>query len=200
LILVTAPPEVPRHPGARVAVVVPLKDFGRAKERLRSAGELDVPALARRLAEGVLECAAPRDVIVLCESDDVARFAEAHGAEVHRSDARDLNEAVQLAYEDLAERYEQLVVAHGDLLRPEGLGRFEPGSGVTVVTDHHRRGTNVLVVPTRRAFRFSYGPDSSQRHQREALRLGLTCEMITDSPWRYDVDEPEDLDRGPDSS
>jgi len=72
---------------------------------------------------------------------------------------------------------------------------FEPADGVTIVTDHHGTGTNVLTLPTGLDFHFSYGADSASAHHREAERLGCRVALVTDSPWRFDVDEPEDLGR-----
>jgi len=175
------------------AFIVPLKRFDVAKDRLRQGGTADVDQLARDLAIGVLDACAPRHVIVLSESDEVSRFARERDVEVLESHALDLNGAVQHAYESLGRRFERLVIVHGDLRRPRGLGDFEPGPGVTIVTDHRARGTNVLVVPTGLDFRFAYGPDSAQRHEFEARRLGVACLVVTDSPWRFDVDEPSDL-------
>ncbi len=175
------------------AVVIPLKRFDVAKERLRRDGNLDVTALARELARAVIVASAPRPVVVVCEDDDVARFALELGAEVWASDAKDLNEAVHGAYQGLTGRFERLLIAHGDLRHPEGLGRFEPGPAITLVTDRHTEGTNVLVLPTGLDFRFAYGPRSRTRHEEEARRLGIDCHVVIDSPWRFDVDEPSDL-------
>jgi len=178
----------------RDAMIVPLKRFDVAKERLRRAGTTDVSALAQELADRVIGECAPRHVIVLSESDDITQFATQRGAEVRRSNARDLNEAVQGAYDALSERFDRLFIVHGDLRLPVGLGTFEPTSDVTIVTDHHATGTNVLVVPTGAGFQFAYGPGSAARHESEARRLGLGVVVHTDSPWRYDVDEPGDLE------
>ena len=142
------------------AIVVPLKRFDLAKDRLRQAAKLDVTRLAEDLALGVLRSSSPRHVIVLSESDEISRFADAHGAEAWRSEAQSLNEAVQGAYAALRERFDRLLIVHGDLSHPEGLGRFDPGPGITIVADRHRAGTNVLVVPTDIDFHFAYGPDS----------------------------------------
>lgn len=176
------------------AIVVPLKSFALAKGRLRVGGTTDVNAIVRDLASGVITSAAPRHVIVLCESDDVATFAADAGAEVIQSAAQGLNGAVQLAYAAIGARYERLIVVHGDLRSPTGLGEFDPDEGVTVVADHLGRGTNVLVVPTGFDFRFGYGSDSATFHAAEARRLGLDLHVIYDSPWRFDVDEPGDLE------
>ena len=174
--------------------VVPIKRFEVAKERLRTGGVPDVTNLARRLAAGVLAACAPRPVIVLSESPEVSNFALEHGVEVLESDASSLNDAVQRAYDQLGDRFDRLIVVHGDLREPEGLGDFQPFGDVTIITDRHRRGTNVLVVPTKHDFHFAYGPDSASQHGAEALRLGLRFSLSTSSPWRFDVDEPGDLE------
>jgi 2-phospho-L-lactate guanylyltransferase len=178
---------------ANEVFVVPLKPFDVAKDRLRQGGVNDVTALASDLATGVIRSCAPRRVVVLSESESVTRFARDLGVEVLESTATNLNEAVQSAYERLSEHFERIIVVHGDLREPAGLGAFYPDSGVTIVTDHLSRGTNVLVVPTGLDFLFHYGEDSADLHRREADRLGLRVRTITDSPWRFDVDEPGDL-------
>jgi 2-phospho-L-lactate guanylyltransferase len=183
----------------RDAIVMPLKRFDVAKDRLRQAGAVDVTQLAEDLALGVLRSCRPRHVVVLSESDEISQFAVAHGAEAWRSQARSLNEAVQGAYAALRDRFDRLLVVHGDLASPEGLGQFQPGPGITIVADRHRAGTNVLVVPTGLDFHFAYGPDSMRLHQAEAERLGVSWRVIDDSPWRFDVDDPSDLKRHPDS-
>jgi 2-phospho-L-lactate guanylyltransferase len=175
------------------AFVVPLKQFDLAKERLRAGGTNDVTTLARDLALDVLRSCAPRHVIVVSESEAISRFAEEHGADVWQSSATSLNEAVQGAYEGLRERFERLLIVHGDLRSPNGLGSFDPPAGITIVTDHHERGTNVLALPTGLDFHFAYGIDSAALHVREAERLGIEVTLIKDSPWRFDVDEPSDL-------
>ena len=176
------------------AFVVPLKDFDLAKEQLRAGGATDVTGLARSLAVNVLAHCAPRHVIVLSESAEITRFAHEQGVEVRESRAASLNEAVQEAYGALESRYERLLIVHGDLRSPEGLGSFTPGPGITIVTDHHGRGTNLLVLPTGLDYHFAYGADSALKHRREAERLGVRVTLVTDSPWGFDIDEPEDLD------
>jgi len=176
------------------AFVVPIKSFDLAKERLRRGGVPDVTSLARQLALGVLESCSPRHVIVISESHDVTAFARDNGAEVVEATASGLNEAVQGAYEQLSSRFERLIIVHGDLRRPEGLADFTPDPGVTVVTDHRGLGTNVLVVPTMIDFHFQYGSNSALLHLLEAQRHDLMVHLITDSRWRFDVDEPSDLE------
>ena len=176
------------------AVVIPLKRFDLAKVRLRRGDDLDVTRLARDLARGVIEASAPRTVIVVSEDPLVTDFATSLGAEMWHSDANGLNEAVQGAYVGLAERFERLIIAHGDLRLPEGLGGLDVDPGLTFYADHHGTGTNVIVIPTGLDFHFAYGVNSLARHVAEATRLAVAFRVVTDSPWRYDVDERSDLE------
>jgi 2-phospho-L-lactate guanylyltransferase len=176
------------------AVVIPLKRFDLAKYRLRRDDDLDVTSIAKALALGVIEASAPRPVIVVSEDPDVADFATTLGAEIWHSSANGLNEAVQGAYEGLHGRFERLIVAHGDLRHPAGLGLVDVAAGLTFYADHHGTGTNVVVIPTGLDFRFAYGADSLARHVAEAQRLELTYRVVSDSPWRFDVDERSDLE------
>ncbi|HUZ39788.1 MAG TPA: hypothetical protein VMU68_00145 [Acidimicrobiales bacterium] len=177
------------------AIVIPLKRFDLAKERLRVDNAQAITELAKRLATMVIASCKPRHTIVLSESDEISEFAYALECEVVRSDAKDLNGAVQGAYGALLSRFERLIIVHGDLAHPEGLRMFDPGDGVTIVTDHRGLGTNVMSLPTGLDFHFAYGANSALLHQREAERVGCPLTVVTDSPWRYDVDEPSDLER-----
>jgi 2-phospho-L-lactate guanylyltransferase len=177
------------------AIVIPLKRFDLAKERLRVDNAAAVTELARELATAVIKSCKPRRTVVLSESDEISEFATALECEVVRSDATDLNGAVQGAYGALRSRFERLIIVHGDLAHPEGLATYEPDGGITIVTDHRGLGTNVMALPTGLDFHFAYGANSALLHQREADRIGFAPTVVTDSPWRFDVDEPSDLER-----
>jgi 2-phospho-L-lactate guanylyltransferase (CobY/MobA/RfbA family) len=178
---------------AEVVVIVPLRSFARAKSRLRTVSGLDVDALVERLAQGVLGAARPRRTLVVTDDARVARWARDRLVEVVDAPVG-LNASVEAAYRTLAAGG-VAVIAHGDLAYPGGIGQFEPPPGLTVFTDHHESGTNVLVVPTGLDVVFGFGPRSRDHHEHEAARLGLPTRTVTDSPWRFDVDEPGDLER-----
>jgi len=177
------------------AVVVPLKRFDRAKTRLRQNPDLDVTAIVERLARGVILSSQPRPVIIVSEDEDLAAFATSLGIELLLSSSTTLNEAIQSAYDSLGERFERLIIAHGDLRFPEGLGSFKPEPGITLFADHYGEGTNVVVLPSHLDFRFAYGPGSLRRHADEARRIGVAHRIELASPWRFDVDEADDLTR-----
>jgi 2-phospho-L-lactate guanylyltransferase len=175
------------------AVVVPLKRFDRAKSRLRQDLDLDVAAIVEELARGVVLSCWPRPVIIVSEDEDLAAFAASLEVELLLSSSTGLNEALQTAYEMLGDRFDRLIIAHGDLRFPEGLGVFEPEPGITLFGDHHGEGTNVMTLPVGLDFHFAYGPGSLRHHASEARRLDVAHRIDLTSSWRFDVDEPGDL-------
>ncbi len=178
------------------AALVPVKSFRHAKERLAPA--LDALArarLARDMATTVVAAAAPLPVVVLCDTDDVAEWAAEIDAEVLWCPGTDLNGAVARGVSALAARgVERAVVAHSDLPMATSLAWVADWSGITLVPDRVRDGTNVIGVPTASGFRFSYGPGSFSRHLTETLRRGLGFRVVRDPDLAWDVDEPGDLE------
>ena len=141
----------------------------------------------------------PVPVIVVTESASVADFARDLGAEVWLSDARDLNEAVQGAYEGLSARFARLCVVHGDLLAPRGTRglrprrRGHPRDGPPRHRDQRARAAGGTGLPLRATERTRAAPTRPRR-------AGWACAftVITHGPWCLDVDRPQDLDVGPD--
>lgn len=180
----------------RAVVLVPLKAFGVAKERLAPALDRDERArLARAMADIVVDAAAPLPVVVVTDDTEVASWADRRGARLIWRPARGLDDAVQHSVASLAtEGVDRVIVAHGDLPRAHGLAALADFDGVTLVPDRHGDGTNVCGVPAAGGFRFAYGPGSFDRHRAEAVRLGLATRIVRDDALGWDVDEPEDLD------
>jgi 2-phospho-L-lactate guanylyltransferase len=185
------------------SVLVPIRSFDRAKMRLAPAlGESARAGLVRKLAARVVAAAAPMPVAVVCEDESVARFAADLGADVLLvSPGLGLSGSVAAGVDRLAsEGIDVVTVAHGDLamvveLSSAGRDAGEGGEGeVTIAPDRRLDGTNVITVPTRRGFRFAYGPGSFERHRAEAARIGLACRIMYDWNLALDVDLPDDLD------
>jgi len=181
---------------AGAVVLVPVKAFGRAKLRLSPALDPSHRAeLARRMAERVVAAARPLPVAVVCDDDEVAAWAVTRGARVVWTPGLGLDGAVRRGVEVVAaDGVERVVVAHGDLPLARDLAWLGGGRGVTLVPDRRGDGTNVASVPTAADFRFSYGPGSFDRHQAEALRLGLALHVVWAPLLGWDVDLPADLD------
>ncbi len=58
--------------------------------------------------------------------------------------------------------------------------------------DAPQQGTNALIVPTGLGFRFGYGRFSFQRHQQEAARLGMACQIVSLPGFQFDLDTEQD--------
>ena len=175
-------------------VLIPVKSFSLAKGRLRQhLGEEAATALARSLATAVVRAAHPRSVVVVTNDHDVSEWAVSLGARVVLQHAEGLNAGVHEAYQSVSSGTDHVIIAHGDLADPQGLGSFAIDDGITLFSDHHGTGTNVLALPSGLDFAFHYGPDSLRRHVAEAERLQLKFSVVSDSPWAFDIDEVEDL-------
>lgn len=187
------PAAVPELTGA--AVLVPVKAFRLAKARLATTLPADErAALARRMADHVLDAAAPLPTAVVCDDDQVARWAASRRAIVLLEPGRGLNGAVEAGVTQLeAAGATEIVVVHGDLPLAEGIAGLAGHGGITLVPDHRDDGTTVVCLPAGAGFRFSYGPGSFRRHVAEAERLGLSLRVVREPGLRLDVDVPDDI-------
>lgn len=187
------PTALPRLQGP--VVLVPVKAFARAKERLApSLQPAQRAALARAMAEHVLAAAAPLPTAVVCDDDEVAAWAAGCGAMVLPEPGRGLDGAVQTGVGRLADAgADEVLVVHGDLPLATDLVRLAGFAGITLVPDHKEDGTNVVCVPAGAGFRFSYGPGSFHRHEAEAARLGLALRIVREPSLGADVDLPADI-------
>ena len=185
--------DLPRLTGS--VVLVPVKSFAQAKERL--APSLDPrrrAELAKVMADQVLEAADPLPVAVVCDDEEVAKWAASRCAIVLSEPRRGLNGAVEAGVKALGEAgADEIIVAHSDLPFARGLARLCGFSGVTLVPDRRRDGTNVICLPGRLAFGFAYGPGSFRRHVVEVRRLCLALRIIREPDLAWDVDIPSDI-------
>ena len=110
-----------------------------------------------------------------------------------------LNEAVQGAYERLGSVLIASLSSTVTFETPAVSASSNPTPASRSSPIIYVLGTNVLVVPTGLDFHFRYGDNSAEHHRVEADRLGVACSMVTDSPWRFDVDEPGDVNDSVDS-
>ncbi|HET9059812.1 MAG TPA: 2-phospho-L-lactate guanylyltransferase [Acidimicrobiales bacterium] len=178
-----------------VAVIVPVKAFGQAKQRLSAVLSIEERAvLARKMAQRVLAAAQPLSVFVVCDDTEVATWAQSLGANVIDTPGLGLNGAVTSAYRAVGqEGFERAIVAHGDLPHATNLGWLADVEGIVLVPDRRHDGTNVISLPTGCNFEFAYGPGSLGRHQQSAIATGLPWRVIEDARLGWDVDVPADM-------
>lgn len=189
--------------GVSAGVIVPVKSFSKAKQRLApQLSPSERADLARAMATHVVSVAEPFEVFVVCDDAEVASWARSLGAEPVMCPEAGLNPAVTRGVEHLRRRgFRQAVIAHGDLPLAAGFAQFadeqfsydSAEASVCIAPDRWEKGTNVLSVPADCDFPFSYGPDSFRRHIREADRLGLAVKIHRDPSLAWDIDLPRDL-------
>ena len=115
-------------------VLIPVKAFHQAKRRLGATmADPQRERLVRTMASHVLSACAPLPVAVVCDDEDVARWATDLGAGMWWEPGQGLNGAVRAGVDRLAGAGARWVtVAHGDLPRARGLGTLPTFDGVTL--------------------------------------------------------------------
>jgi 2-phospho-L-lactate/phosphoenolpyruvate guanylyltransferase len=191
----------------RTAAILPVKSFGRAKQRL-GAGVPDPLrlALARAMVGDVLAALATIDgvelTLVVTREPEARQAATAAGARV----IDDPGEAGQSAAAGLgvewavAEGFERVLLVPGDCpaLDPAELGPLlaehgRSGPEVAILPDRHGTGTNGLLLAPPQAIEPSFGAGSCERHRELARSAGVTCRVASLRSLSLDVDTVEDL-------
>lgn len=188
-------PHSDSHDVDPTAVLLPLRSLRDGKLRLASSHDADTRArLIDHMASTVVAAAHDLDVLVVHEDEEVVDWAESRGARALRPTTPGLNAAITEGRDLLRTLgYERLIVAHGDLPLADDLRRVDRGSGMSIVSDRHGDGTNVLCLPTSIDFTFAYGPGSFAAHMEIATRLGIEPDVLHDRRLSWDVDHPDDL-------
>ena len=196
------PSGLPQPASGTPALLVPIKAFSQAKQRLAAELTSEQRAqLARAMANHVIRIAQPLEVFVICGSQEVKDWAQQQNIAVLDDAGAGLNEAVDLGMNHLRQLgFGQAIIAHADLPLATGFGQLaEAGENneIVLVPDRHGTGTNVLSLPVGCGFEFAYGAGSFERHLAEAQRLsqttGLKVTVLQDQGLAWDVDEPADL-------
>jgi 2-phospho-L-lactate/phosphoenolpyruvate guanylyltransferase len=192
---------------AKTWVVVLIKDFDSAKERLRPAlGSKSRRALARRNANLAVTAAAAGDhVLAVTGSEEVAEMAAAWGASV-------LLEPREEGQNPAAERGIARARAAGagavlllssdlPLVTPDAVrnllqaaGRFKPPV-VVAVPAIGRGGTNALYLRPVDAIGMHFGDESLAKFQEDAEAHGVKFVVHRAEAIALDLDEPSDLER-----
>ncbi|HAF68158.1 MAG TPA: 2-phospho-L-lactate guanylyltransferase [Acidimicrobiaceae bacterium] len=178
-----------------IAVLVPIKDFRHAKNRLSERlNATERESLARTMARQVLAAAEDLSIHVVCDSDEVASWAKSEGAGVIPVTQQGLNAAITEAMSQIASNFSHAIIVHADLPHARSLSGIAKLDTVSIVPDRHGQGTNVLSLPTGTSFKFQYGEGSLFSHMNEAISQGLDLKVLQIPELQWDVDTPEDLD------
>ncbi len=178
------------------ALLVPVKRFGDAKQRLIGRlSDSQRAEFARWMAARVLRAGQGLATFVVCDDEAVAAFAAEHGAQVIEAEGFGLNGAVQHGLQHLRDLgFDITIAAHADLPFAEDFSWLTRFDGITVVADRRGDGTPVLVVPTEVDFVVSYGPGSFHRHLDQARLSGRGVRTISDKRLGFDIDIAADID------
>jgi 2-phospho-L-lactate guanylyltransferase len=179
-----------------VAVLVPVKAFTEAKQRLSAVLTPDERIrLAMLMAEGVVRASAPHRVFVVCDDDTVSDWAEGLGATALWTAELGLNGAVNDGVAAIAKAgFEHVIVTHADLPLPTNLPAVARRGTTTLVPDRRRDGTNVMSFPTSAPIPASYGANSFERHRAHATAdAARIIEIRVDAELSIDIDTPDDL-------
>lgn len=192
------------HPPRNGAVIIPLKGFSKAKERLAPVFDAQTRSqLAMLTAQMVIQAALRLPdvtrVIVVTDDETSADWARDKGTEV-LIESRGLNPSIDLAYRHIGNSVDWVMVCHADIVHPERLAAVpSPSSSqVIIVRDRHCEGTNVMVLPANKEFEFHYGAGSAESHREECAKRGLKPIEVIDPLLGIDVDTPADLESLPD--
>src|SRR3954451_22810823 len=182
----------------RTVAILPVKTFGRAKQRLGDAFH-DRPALAAAMVADVLDTLTSIEaldhVIVVTAEREAAEMARTAGARV----VHDPVEAGQSAAAKvgIAEAgADRVLLVPGDCPSLDGdelrtlLAHTEP---VVIVPDRHGHGTNALLLTPPDVMAPAFGEASFARHAALARAAGCEPRGVTIPSLGLDVDTREEL-------
>lgn len=192
---------------ANTWVVVLIKDFDSAKERLRPAlGTRSRRALARSNAHlAVTAAAAGHQVLVVAGSEEVAEMASSWGATAllepreegqNMAAKRGIDRAVAGGAEAVLLLSSDLPLVTRDAVRRvlQAANQLEPPV-VVAVPAIGRGGTNALYLRPPDAIGLHFGGDSLAMFKEDADARGVRFAVHRSDAIALDLDEPSDLER-----
>ena len=185
-------------------VLLPVKDFSEAKQRLASSMDAEARAgLARAMLADVLNALAraraPQRVVAFTAADEVIQMARPFGFDVVLEKVVDGHSAaVNRMVDELSSSSSRILSIAADLPRlvPSEIdfaldAASEP---ITLIPSRDWTGTNgvVFIPPARIAM--EYGEGSFRRHLSKASAAGLRADVMSLPGIAFDIDTPEDLE------
>jgi len=193
--------------GMRTWVVVLIKDFDSAKQRLRPAlGVKSRRALARGNARLAVSAAAAGDhVLVVAGGDEVAEMAGSWGAEVllepreegqNVAAKRGIDRALAGGAEAVLLLSSDLPLVTEDAVREMLQSAARHTSPVAMAAPATGRGgTNALYLRPPDAIGLHFGDESLAQFRADAQKRGVKFVLFRSEAMALDIDEPADLDR-----
>jgi len=189
----------------RTAAVMPVKSFGRAKQRLGDAvGQPVRGELAAAMVGDVLDAlrAVPgiAEIVVVTADRRAAAAAREAGANL-------VDDPVEAGQSEAAGRGVRAAAARGAervLLVPGDCPSLDPGevgavldafpaAGVVIVPDRHGSGTNALLLTPPDVIEPAFGTGSFARHAARGAGAGAVVRVAHAPSLELDVDTPGDL-------
>lgn len=180
----------------KTAVLVPVKAFSAAKQRLSDVLSPDERMrLAEWLADRVVAAVGELHTFVACDDETVRSWAVERGTTPLWGPGLGLNGAVDDGVAQIAALgFEHVTVAHADLPFPAGLATVARAGVTTLVPDQRRDGTNVLSFPAAHPIAAAYGAQSFGRHLLAATSDPRhVVEVRPDLRLSLDIDTRSDL-------
>lgn len=186
--------------------VVPVKPLRRGKSRLSSVlSEDERTALNKKLlihtVDTLTQISGIEQILVISRDSEALAIARLHGTRTLLEDSgSELNVALARATA-VATTYS----ARGVLILPADLPNITPddvkqliasadtATSVVIAPDHHRTGTNALLVRPPGIISYMFGENSFPKHMAQIKTKGLKAKVLELPCLAQDVDYPEDL-------
>ena len=184
-------------------VLLPVKGFGNAKQRLASACNPEMRAgLACAMLSDVLRAISrarmPERIIVFTAADEVTQMARSFGFEImSERSVEGHSAAVNHMMSELSTTSSRILSIAADLPRLAANDVdfvLEAASDpVTLIPSRDWTGTNgVIFIPPARIV-MEYGEGSFRRHLSKAAAAGYPSDILNVPGIAFDIDTPEDL-------
>jgi 2-phospho-L-lactate guanylyltransferase len=205
--------------GSRVAnrdaalwALIPVKDLGSAKRRLRKCLGADreefTVAMLKDVLAALVESKEISRTVVVTADPRVAAIAKQAGSQVvDEVETKGMNEALELGFDAIRRMGGQhIAIIPADIplmTGPEAdqlvqqlqFQRRARSDGVTGIgPSKDFEGTNFLCFETRRPIPLMFGRDSYRKHRKSAIKIGSQPVLLKSPTISLDIDESKDLD------
>jgi 2-phospho-L-lactate/phosphoenolpyruvate guanylyltransferase len=185
----------------RTLVIIPVKDLSHTKSRLsrvltlHQRQALTLSILSRTIQ--IAQCADHVDnVLVITPDEDVLAFVKTLGIQRMKEKTKGLNQALRgTTYWAIDHDFETILVLPADIpfLNKEDIESLimmaiNEERIVVIAPDTDKRGTNALLMKPPGILKYSFGVNSFQRHQQQALAQNLKVKIYSSISVAFDLD------------